>query len=133
MTKDNRGLLQVKYHKRSFIGQVIEDFKKKEHNSSQTVRNYIMYLKGYELLKDTNISKQELLKICVSNFQFLSVQYEIAKINLHQEQLEMQKREPEFLVLKNIDDENHSSQNLKDETLESPSKDKSFLTSLLPK
>lgn len=86
MAKDKTdGLLQIRYVKSSDIGLVIEDLKKSEINVSQIVRNFLMCIKGYQVLKQRGLSQNELKAICVNNLQFFAAQYEISKMNLQEQ------------------------------------------------
>ncbi|MDJ0572475.1 MAG: hypothetical protein QNJ53_26010 [Pleurocapsa sp. MO_192.B19] len=87
MSRKTDGVLQIRYVKNSTIGKIIEELKKSDFNVSQKVRDYIMFINGYEVLKKTNkdMSQEQLQEICLKNLQFFVTQYEISKINLEQE------------------------------------------------
>ena len=141
--KKTFGLLQVRYIKQSIIGQVIEDFKLNEPNVSRVVRDYIMYHRGYDILKNKSISTEELQKICLNNYQYFASQFQISKINLQR----LNDRYYNHLVLNNFPADDlaqktplkykQSEQKVgeKEQIIipETSAKDKSFIKSLLPK
>lgn len=76
--------LHIRYVKSSDIGQVIEELKEIENSLSHTVRNYLMLIRGYEILKNKNINQKKLEQICLDSLHFFLGNSELAKINLEQ-------------------------------------------------
>ncbi len=141
--KKTFGLLQVRYIKQSIIGQVIEDFKLNEPNVSRVVRDYIMYHRGYDILKNKSVSTEELQKICLNNYQYFASQFQISKINLQR----LNDRYYNYVVLNHSPTDDlaqkislkykQSEQKVEEKEQiiipETSAKDKSFIKSLLPK
>ena len=137
------GLLQVRYIKQSIIGEVIEDFKLNEPNVSRVVRDYIMYHRGYDVLKNKSVSTEELQKICLNNYQYFASQFQISKINLQRlnegyyNSVVTNDYPRDYLVQKTpVKDKQTEEKVSEKEQIIIPktsAKDKSFIKSLLPK
>ena len=136
MTRKADGQVQVRYIKDSCIGIVIEELKEINPNLSKTIRDYIMFIESYEVLKTKDyVSKQELKEICLKNLQFFLTQTEVARINLEKE-LNREKQSLNYQL-----QDTNLMEDLKEETIKvqeekilkkSMTKNVSLLNSLLP-
>ncbi|MGL5834683.1 MAG: hypothetical protein ACRC1Z_15825 [Waterburya sp.] len=77
--------LQVKYQENNLEGKVIEHIKKTERNASDFVRNYLVMLRGYDVLKSGDASPEEIIDFCTQCVGFFHTQNEIARIRLSEE------------------------------------------------
>lgn len=136
MTRKADGQLNIRYIKKSIVGTVIEELKETHPNLSQMVRDYIMFVKGYEILKTKeDIPKEDLREICLTNLQFFITQAEITKINLEREKHNINYQSKE---LQNIRKKEQKSIEIQEKKpIENPktkakSKNLSLINSLLP-
>ena len=151
MTKKAEGQINIRYDKESCVGIVIEELKETRLNLSQMIRDYIMFVKGYEILKNKrNISQEDLQKICLKNLQFFVTQTEITRINLEQEKqyinCKIQESDTFYPSMEGLGSEHRFSSKQEQEFMRNPepekikvpqkksqTKDLSLINSLLPR
>lgn len=132
IARKSDGYLQIRYVKSSHVGIVIEELKGTHPNLSQMIRDYILFIKGYEVLsKKQDVSKKELQEICLKNLQFFIAQTEITKINLQQEKQNYNYQFQEEKLISNQEPKLSKSQEPKP-IKNTISKDLSLINSLLP-
>lgn len=133
MTRKADGQLNIRYIKDSCVGTVIEELKETHSNLSQMVRDYIMFIKGYEVLKTKqDIPQEDLRQICLTNLQFFITQAEITKINLEREKQNINYQFQSQKIIKDREQEAIKIQEKKP-SKKSKTKDLSLINSLLPK
>lgn len=77
--------LQIKYDPQTTEGKVMELIKKSETNASSYVRDCLTRIRGYEVLENRNVSKEERIKFCTEALQYFHTQHVVAKIRLENE------------------------------------------------
>ena len=136
----NHSSIHARYVSNTLEGKIINELKKSNFNLSLAVREAIVYAQGYRICKEHKLANREELEfLCLKSFLYYKSFYDLNKMNLQHEGIELdsihqfallntEDNTQQNLARTNVSHSNDKNRSTSESVIQKPS----FIDSLLP-